>query len=236
MLSCTIDAKEGRDIATADIPGAFLQSDMDEKVHMQLDGKMAELLVKIEPALYRKYLQNEHGKPVMYVELRKALYGTLCAAILFWRKLSSVLMDQGFVLNPYDSCVANKMINGKQCTILWHVDDLKISHMDPTVVTSVLEKLTGVFSTQPSLSITRGKVHEYLGMTLDFSKQGTVEIKMDKYIKDMLDGVPDDMKGESPTPAANHLFQVNEINPTSLDGSTAMLFHHNVAKLLFLCK
>jgi hypothetical protein len=77
MLSCTIDAKEGRDIATADIPGAFLQSDMDEKVHMRLDGTMAELLVKIEPTLYQKFLQTEHGKPVLYVELRKALYGTL---------------------------------------------------------------------------------------------------------------------------------------------------------------
>ena len=115
---------------------------MDEKVHMRLDGKMAELLVKIEPAMYQKYLQTEHGKPVMYVELRKALYGTLWAAILFWKKLSSVLIDQGFVLNPYDSCVANKMIDGKQCTILWHVDDLKISHMDPAVVTSTTSRRT----------------------------------------------------------------------------------------------
>ena len=32
--------------------------------------------------------------------------------------------------------VANKMINGKQCTMLLHVDDLKISHTDPDVVTS----------------------------------------------------------------------------------------------------
>ena len=44
------------------------------------------------------------------------------------------------------------------------------------------------------------------------------------------------MKEESPTPAASHLFQMNEVNLTSLDESTAMLFHHNVAKLFFLCK
>jgi hypothetical protein len=45
MLSCVIDAMEGRDVATVDIPGAFMQADMDEMVHMKLEGKMAELLV-----------------------------------------------------------------------------------------------------------------------------------------------------------------------------------------------
>eukprot|EP00957_Ditylum_brightwellii_P196404 14964730-Ditylum_brightwellii.AAC.1 len=30
MLSCLIDAKEGRDVVTVDIPGAFMQADMDE--------------------------------------------------------------------------------------------------------------------------------------------------------------------------------------------------------------
>jgi hypothetical protein len=155
---------------------------------------------------------------------------------LFWRKLSSVLIIQKFVLNLYDSCVANKMINGNQCTILWHIDDLKIAHIDPAVVTSVIVELTGVFGTQALLSVTKRKIHHYLGMTLDFTKHGIVEISIAKYIKDMLNGIPDDINGESPTLAANYLFQVNEIDLSSLDESTAMLFHHNVAKLLFLCK
>jgi hypothetical protein len=30
------------------------------------------------------------------------------------------------------------MINGAQCTILWHVDDLKISHVDKAVVEKML--------------------------------------------------------------------------------------------------
>jgi hypothetical protein len=59
---------------------------------------------------------------------------------------------------------------------------------------------------------------------------------MDKYIDNMPNGVLDDINSKSPTPAANHLFQVNEIDPTSLDKSVAMLFHHNVAKPFFLCK
>jgi hypothetical protein len=46
-----------------------------------------------------------------------------------------------------------------------------------------------------------------------------------------------DMDGETATPAANHLFEVNEKSgEIQLDPATADLFHHNVAKLLFLCK
>ncbi len=41
MLSCTIDTKEERNVATADIPDGFMQTDMDATVHMILEGKMA---------------------------------------------------------------------------------------------------------------------------------------------------------------------------------------------------
>jgi hypothetical protein len=76
MLSSVIDAKERRDVAIVDIPGAFLQADMEDKTHIKLEGKMAELLVRIDPKLHRKHVQEvERGKKVLYVELKKALYG-----------------------------------------------------------------------------------------------------------------------------------------------------------------
>jgi hypothetical protein len=58
MLSCVINAKEDRDVATVDIRGAFMQADMEDLVHMKLEGKMAELLVKLDPKLYRKDVQR----------------------------------------------------------------------------------------------------------------------------------------------------------------------------------
>jgi hypothetical protein len=61
MLSCLIDAKEHRDVATVDIPGAFMQADMEDLVHMKLEGKMAELLVKLDPKLYQKYVQSSRN-------------------------------------------------------------------------------------------------------------------------------------------------------------------------------
>jgi hypothetical protein len=63
----------------------------------------------------------------------------------------------------------NKDINGSQCTILWHVDDLKISHADPEVVTEMIDLLEKEFGKKAPLTKTRGKVHEYLVMTIDFS-------------------------------------------------------------------
>ena len=140
MLSCAIDAKEGRYVVVADIPGAFLHADMDEDVHMILEGTIAELIVKLEPSLYQKHVwYTQKGKPMLYVQLKKALYGTLQAALLFWRLLSDTLQEWGFEINPYDQCVANKNIEGKQCTILWHVDDLKISHVSRDVVEDIIK-------------------------------------------------------------------------------------------------
>jgi hypothetical protein len=49
MLSATIDAMEGRDVATVDIPAAFMQADTDEVVHVKFEGEMAEMLVKLDP-------------------------------------------------------------------------------------------------------------------------------------------------------------------------------------------
>ena len=47
----------------------------------------------------------------------------------------------GFRINPYDPCVANKMIGGKQLTVCWHVGDLKISCVDANEVTKMIQWL-----------------------------------------------------------------------------------------------
>ena len=66
----------------------------------------------------------------MYVKCHKAVYGLLRSALLFYRRLRGELEEMDFEINPYDPCVANKVINGSQMTVVWHVDDLKASHAD----------------------------------------------------------------------------------------------------------
>ena len=99
LLSCVIDAKERRQVITCDVPGAFMQVDIDEVVHIRLEGALAELLTKVDPELYTKYQVKEKGKVVLYVQLGKALYGTLSASMLFWKDLSGHLLADGFVPN-----------------------------------------------------------------------------------------------------------------------------------------
>ena len=104
--------------------------------------------------------------------------------LLFWQKLSKQqLEDWGFKINPYDWCVANKTINGKQCTILWHIDDLKISHVDPAMVSNVITDLQSEFGKEAPLTIRHRKVHDYLGMTIGFSDPGKVKFTMINYIE-----------------------------------------------------
>jgi hypothetical protein len=57
-----------------DIPGAFLHADMDQDIHMLLEGMIVELIIKLEPRLYRKYIwKNKNDKPILYVKRRKAV-------------------------------------------------------------------------------------------------------------------------------------------------------------------
>ena len=167
--------------------------------------------------------------------IKKALYGTLQAALLFWRLLSDTLQDWGFKINPYDQCVANKEIKGSQCTILWHVDDLKISHVNREVVEDIIKKLTDKFGQDSPLTVSRGRVLEYLGMKIDYRKKGKVTFSMEEYVDKLLKDAPYDMQGIARTPAAVHLFNIND-GANKLPEEKAQLFHHVVAQLLYLCR
>jgi hypothetical protein len=123
---------------------------------MCLRGRLAEIMIKTAPEIYQKYIYvGPDNKPVLYVKLQKALYGCLRSALLFYLKLLKDLEGNGFKLNPYDPCVANKMVNGKQFTITWHVDDLKLSHVDLKEVDKTIEWLKSIYG--EDMRVSRGK-------------------------------------------------------------------------------
>ena len=72
---------------------------------------------------------------MLYVRLSKALYGMLRAALFFYERLRQDLENMGFEVNTYNPCKVNMVVNGAQCTVCWHVDDLNVSHVDEAVVT-----------------------------------------------------------------------------------------------------
>jgi len=159
------------------------------------------------------------------------------AALLFWENLSSFLISElGFQPNHYDSCVVNKSKEGHQCTIAWHIDDLKISHISPNVVENIVYQLNKQYGQEEPISVHCSPTHDYLEMHLDFSKPQKLVVTMTKYIKNVITDAPSDMEGTTAsTPTANHLFDVDP-SCDKLDAECMELFHHITAQLLYLCK
>jgi hypothetical protein len=165
-------------MAVVDIPWAFMQAETDEGTHINITRKMVNWLIEID--------KNVKMESQWYT---KALYGTVRAAHLFWKKLSVQPQGCGLDINPYDPCTATKITNGKQLPVLWHVDDLKISHVETKAVNKFIELLTDVLGKESPLSISRGKVHLIIGMSA--------------FAKMVLAGAPDDMKGWAPNQKKN---------------------------------
>jgi hypothetical protein len=67
------------------------------------------------------------------------------SALLFYQKLVSELKSMGFIINPYDSCIANKIVDRHQLTLQWHVDDLMISHIDMSPINDFLRELKVIY-------------------------------------------------------------------------------------------
>ena len=99
LLTYTIDAAEERDVAVINIPNAFIQTRIhndEDKVVLRLRGKLADLLIKTAPYIYRKYIKmNRKGETVLYMRALNASYGIIKAALLFYQKFVGDLMTMG---------------------------------------------------------------------------------------------------------------------------------------------
>ena len=85
FLTCLISAFERRHDRSYDVPSAFVNTDLDKEIDMVLRGNLAELLVKLAPDIYRKYITRDRkGNAILYVRLQKALYGLMRAALLLY--------------------------------------------------------------------------------------------------------------------------------------------------------
>ena len=107
---------------------------------------------------------------------------------MWYRKFCTDLESIGFIFNPYDVCVANRSVTGKQHTIRFHVDDVLLSHVDRKVNDEFGQWAQKTYGKLKNVSITRGKVHEFLGMTFDFSNKGECHVKQPGYVQDMIKG------------------------------------------------
>ena len=242
FLTAVVDAKEGRDVMSGDIPNAFVQTEMPEpkpgedRIIMKITGVLVDLLVEMAPETFGPYVVFENGQKVLYVQLLLVLYGMLIASLLWYKKWVKDLKTLGFEVNPYDPCVANRIVLGAQHTVKFHVDDFMSSHVDKRVndlFDKWLNKMYGKFG---EVKCVRGKIHEYLGMKFDFSEPGKVKIDMIDYITSMVEDGPIELGPDdtAPTPAAEDLFA--EGTGEKLGKERKEKFHTTIAKALWASK
>ena len=167
----------------------------------------------------------------------------MVASLLYYLKFVASLKQNEFKLNPYDPCTANRMVDGKQQTIVWHVDDCKISHVDPKVNDTFIEALRDEYESifedgSGKMTVTCGKKHTYLGMQLDYSVPGQVSVSMFGYIQEILDLFDKEAPkctGTKTSAAPVDLFRVQP-ECTKLSPAKQEIFHSIVAKTLFATK
>lgn len=229
FLTIMIDAFEGRDVATADVAGAYLNAKMRDEVIMRFTGKMVDLMCEVNPD-FKTYVVVEGKARALYLQLEKALYGCVQSALLWYELFAETLQGMGFTLNPYDPCVANATINGKQCTVAWFVDDNKISHEDPNVVSSIIEKIEEKFG---KMTIVRGKQHVFLGMNITYNDNRTATIQMKEYLEEAITDSGLCIKKTAASPAQKNIAVIDESSPR-LSKEETEVFHSIVAKLLYV--
>lgn len=103
----------------------------------------------------------------------------------------------------------NKIIEDKQCTISFHIDDNKISHTEQNVVAGVIELLESEFS---KMIITHSKIHDFFRMKLEFLDNGRVSVDAKSYLATATKEYKEEF-GEIGTsitlPVRNNLFAYN---------------------------
>ena len=236
LIIAQLAAAERRHVISLDIGSAYLNAKMPKDdpsklVFMAIASNMADILIDLDPS-YKRY-QRANG--TIIVELDQALYGCIESALLWYKELSSFLGSIGFAPNLYEKCILNKTESGHQTTIAIYVDDLLITSTRSSHAEAVVVALRDKYK---ELKVTTGKVHNYLGMVMDFSKPPYVLVNQTGMIEDIISKVRAtghfDIPNTAPkSPAIEQLFESSPDSPLLSDEHKAT-YHSVVAKFNFV--
>jgi hypothetical protein len=217
--------------AVCDVGSAYLNASLGDKhvIHMRLHPMVAEVLCKVD----EKYNDYRNADGSIVVRLVKALYGLVESALLWYRELTSTLLQLGYEVNPFEKCVFVKKLQEKVVSIVGvFVDDLKIIAEDEKMIDDVHNALVMKYK---EVKITKGDLLEYLGMVWDYRTPYEVSVSMPKYVEELLESSPEmDHHKTAKTPAANDLLKIGDSE--LLKFQDKIIFHSETAKLLYLAK
>ena len=85
----------------------------EDMVNIRVIVDLVGVMLGIDPEVYKPYSRKDKkGKNMLIPRCLNAIYGTMVASLLYYCKFCKTLLVAGFKLNPYDSCVANWMVDG----------------------------------------------------------------------------------------------------------------------------
>jgi hypothetical protein len=226
MSILNIAASERRNLMTLDIRQAYLEADMDEELYMIINKDVAKELAKIN----KSYANEVCSDGTILVKLDKALYGCIQSSKLWYERITQWMMSKGFQQNQADKCVFNRVNydGAHQLTVAIYVDDMLVTSKSNADIDEFYREVESDFDIS---SCEHGDKIEYLGMTIDRSSDEYIEVKMEKYTKEILSSCK--VTGISRVPASTTLFDIDDSAP-KLDSEQSEWFHSTVASILYM--
>lgn len=227
LMAAAVAAHRGDKVMTLDHKAAYLNAEMvGHVVEMTLGKEIASLLCSVAPN-HTRFLRKDG---TMIVKLRKALYGCIESAVLWYKELSTTLIRIGFTKNPYDDCSFVRKTSKGFDSILVYVDDLLLTSKSQDTLTVIADVLRAKYK---EVTLKVGTEHDFLGIHWNFETPGQVQLSMKEYVNNQLEKYGVDKKAK--TPATDMLF-VSNPNCEKLPTYKRQLFHSCVMELHYLAK
>ena len=125
-----------------------------------MTGVLVDMLLELDNETYSKHMVFENGNELIYVDVLRAIYVMIVAALLFYNNIFGDLENIGFEFNPYDPCVANRIQAGKQQTVRLHVENVMSSHVNPKVNDKFNEWMNHNYYKHGEVKANIGKLHK----------------------------------------------------------------------------
>jgi hypothetical protein len=228
-----ISVYEQLDVSITDVKAAYVNAELKSvKVRMIFRGQLVQLLTEVYLSVYKQditpYIEPDGS---LLVEVLKALYGLVEAALLWYQHLTGTLQSIGYSVSKHDRGVLFKhdTNTNKKAFICIHVDDILLSTNSKEYAEELKSCLIKAYKDINVQENTNQLF--YLGMQLDMKpEEKSVHISQPGFIKDILTAHPVS-KGVN-CPAAHNLFE-NDEKAAKVDVTS---FASRLMKLSFLAK
>ena len=178
----------------------------EKLILLRIIDEFVDTMCEVNPE-YKRYVLYENGKKFIHVKVPRAIYRCIESAMLCYNVYVNTLKYLGFSINTYDRRMAQKIIYVNQCTIVWYVEKNKLLHVEPNVITDILEEINKHLG---YLVISRGDTHDLLGVNIKIRNDNNVKIITKHQIEDTLSQFKYICDFKVTLPCAHHLWDVKD--------------------------